>query len=275
MKQVLLNSKSQFESAQSIQLFFQSFSVQMKNYRRKSQDLVEQSSHAEENALASSVSMETTVNQMIKLKNLLNEAENERSKLQQRTNEIVNIASQVKQISKQTNLLALNAGIEAARSGEHGKGFAVVAEEVRLLAAQVSVAATHIHELSAEITSQGQKMSDVFAAGLSASNTSSESINETACNLKLITSFIDTTKTQFEEMEIMMQTLDTEQESTYKSIGNLTNAIQQNMTLTEETTLYLTNHTYAIDILSKRIEDVGTQSETLLNSTSRFELVKT
>ncbi|MDX1770571.1 MAG: methyl-accepting chemotaxis protein [Planococcaceae bacterium] len=274
MKQALLNSKSQFESAQTIQLFFQSFSNQMKSYRRKSQDLLAQSSQAEEHAVDSSVSMTSTVNQMMKLKDLLNQAENERSKLQQRTNEIVSIASQVKQISKQTNLLALNAGIEAARSGEHGKGFAVVAEEVRSLAAQVSDAATHIHELSSEITSQGQKMSDVFAAGLSASDTSSETINETASKLTLITSFIGTTKMQFEELEIMMQTLDTEQESTYTSIGNLTNAIQQNMALIDETNIYLTNHTDDIDNLSKRIEDVGTQSETLLNSTSQFELVK-
>lgn len=60
----------------------------------------------------------------------LNQAiENSKSvtRVDELTNEILNI-------SEQTNLLALNASIEAARAGEVGKGFAVVADEIRKLA---------------------------------------------------------------------------------------------------------------------------------------------
>lgn len=52
-------------------------------------------------------------------------------------NEIVTI---VRNISKETKLLALNARIEAARSGSAGKGFAVVAREVRDLSVQTEKA---------------------------------------------------------------------------------------------------------------------------------------
>lgn len=59
--------------------------------------------------------------------NLINNLNDENSK-------IVKIIDTVSEIAEQTNLLALNASIEAARAGEHGKGFAVVADEVKKLA---------------------------------------------------------------------------------------------------------------------------------------------
>ena len=54
----------------------------------------------------------------------------EDSKSVDRVNELTN---EILNISSQTNLLALNASIEAARAGEAGKGFAVVATEIGAL----------------------------------------------------------------------------------------------------------------------------------------------
>ena len=66
-------------------------------------------------------------------------------KVNELTDDILNIASQ-------TNLLALNASIEAARAGEVGKGFAVVADEIRGLAESSRDTANKIQEITGIVT---------------------------------------------------------------------------------------------------------------------------
>ena len=61
---------------------------------------------------------------MMKLKDSIDQIENN-------SKEIKGIEKEIEEIAFQTNILALNAAVEAARAGEAGKGFAVVADSVQ------------------------------------------------------------------------------------------------------------------------------------------------
>ena len=73
-----------------------------------------------------------------------------------RSLEISQIVSTIKDIATQTNLLALNAAIEAAGAGESGARFAIVADQVRKLAEGSSHAAREVAELVTVIQAETQ-----------------------------------------------------------------------------------------------------------------------
>ena len=75
----------------------------------------------------------------------------------QRINELTN---DILQISGQTNLLALNASIEAARAGEAGKGFAVVADEIRVLADSSKQTADNIQDINKIVVAAVAELTD-------------------------------------------------------------------------------------------------------------------
>lgn len=117
--------------------------------------------------------------------------------LGQRSNQIGQILTVIKDIADQTNLLALNAAIEAARAGEQGRGFAVVADEVRKLAERTTAATSEISSMVGVIQEDTgravntmRQSSDDVQQGVSLANQAGQALQDIASSVEQVADMI-------------------------------------------------------------------------------------
>ncbi len=87
--------------------------------------------------------------------------------LKDRTEEVEQMLSEIKDISTKTGILAINASIEAARAGQVGSGFRIIANEVRSLATQTGNSTKKIGEKLAELSESVNEINQSMALFIS------------------------------------------------------------------------------------------------------------
>jgi twitching motility protein PilJ len=102
------------------------------------------------------VAVQETVQDMQGIRAAVQRMSKQVKALGDRSVEISQIVSTIRDIANQTNLLALNAAIEAAGAGEAGARFAVVADQVRKLAESSTQATREIADLVKVIQTETQ-----------------------------------------------------------------------------------------------------------------------
>ena len=102
------------------------------------------------------VAVQETVQDMQSIRSAVQRMSKQVKGLGDRSLEISQIVSTIRDIANQTNLLALNAAIEAAGAGEAGARFAVVADQVRKLAESSTQATREIADLVKVIQTETQ-----------------------------------------------------------------------------------------------------------------------
>lgn len=143
------------------------------------------------------------------------------TKINETSQKIENIISEIEDIASQTNLLSLNAAIEAARAGEAGKGFAVVADQIRKLAEQSAQSAVDTRRLI-------EGSLEEIAAGNTAAQRAAASIEEVVKGIKEIA------ETQQELNDISSEQASA-MEQAEKGINQISEVVQANSASAEET----------------------------------------
>lgn len=150
-------------------------------------------------------------------------------RLQEKTEQVRNIADVIFNISSQTNLLALNASIESARAGEAGRGFAVVADQIRNLAEETRKETENIAKILEELNINASEAKQAVDNSATATDYQDQLIERASVGFENINNNANALMEDIKEVERMLADLSA-------SNGNIVNSVTQLSASTEEVT---------------------------------------
>ncbi|GAB6183565.1 methyl-accepting chemotaxis protein [Thermodesulfovibrio hydrogeniphilus] len=206
-EEISRNLKSQTERASQIASAAEEMSQTVVDIAKNAAQIAE-ASNVTAQVAKDGKEMTTNTAQEIKLiEGAINKLSEVINVLADRSRQIGEIVTVIKDIADQTNLLALNAAIEAARAGEQGRGFAVVADEVRKLAERTAKATDEIAEMirgiQAEVGVAEGSMEDAtkkVASGVELSNKSAQMLEQILAKAQELQGMIQQIASATEEM---------------------------------------------------------------------------
>lgn len=151
-----------------------------------------------------------------------------------RSRQIGDIVSVIKDIADQTNLLALNAAIEAARAGEQGRGFAVVADEVRKLAERTTKATSEIGGMIGAIQDEVQKAVVSMDEGAKRVEIGVEYSSSAGDALKDIVSSVDNLQSMVQQIASATEEMSTVSEQISGDIETIANVSRETSSGSEQ-----------------------------------------
>jgi len=203
---------------------------------RNSDEAAAKSREAANLAREGSKIVQSTIQGMDKINEVVNAAAQSVETLGQNSEKIGTIVSVIKEIAGQTNLLALNAAIEAARAGEQGRGFAVVADEVRKLAEKTAQATAEIGQVIQTIQHHTDYAVKAIQAGTSEvhggvanAHSAGESLNDILASAEQATGMVENIASAASQQRDVVQGI-------RANISDITTLSENNLSNTREGT---------------------------------------
>lgn len=188
-------------------------------------------------------------------------------RLQNKTQEVKDIAGIIFGISNQTNLLALNASIESARAGEAGRGFAVVAEEIRQLSEQTRKSTQKIESLILELEQNAQDTSDRITNAMDAAKEQNILIEKASGSFDSIGSNVTELTEQMAKMGQKMQSLKSANDSIVDNISQLSATSEEVFASAEESS----NTTHKNADITKSVKELFAHVLELIGQIDKYQ----
>lgn len=227
MEELASGSESQASSASDLAERMNDFVDKINHSEQSGQDVASNSENVLSLTHDGSTLMRQSVEQMKRIDEIVKDAVHKVEGLDEKSNEISNLVSVIKDIADQTNLLSLNAAIEAARAGEHGKGFAVVADEVRKLSEQVTSSVGEITSIVSTIQTETGVVVTSLSTGYNEVQEGTYQIEKTGENFNIINDSMT-------DMASKISTISTNLKEVAENSSQMNNLVEEIASVSEE-----------------------------------------
>lgn len=271
MQELVKGSESQASDANDLSYFMQNFTEQVIQSERVGSIISESSEEVNEMTAMGKKLMLETQDQMEIIDKIVKSAVDRVEGLDEKSQEITNLITVIKNIAEQTNLLALNATIESARAGEYGKGFAVVANEIRQLAEQVANSVSNITNIVENVKSESDSVSKSLREGYKeveegtnrvrrTTNTFieiSDSVQLMGQKVKEVTNGLNLISKNIGEVNNSIENIASISEESASGVGQASTAVHQVNHLMEE----ITKNAIELSDISNNLDEIVQQFE--------------
>ena len=221
VQHVAEGAEAQVSSVEQSSLAIHEMSDGIKQVADNARVVSETAGKTAELAAEGNLALQTVIQQMDSISQVVNQLAEVVRNLDQRSYKIGEIVNVITAVAEQTHLLALNAAIEASRAGEHGRGFAVVAGEVSKLAEQSSRSASKITQVVQTIRTNTVQAAASMESGVAIVQEGLDVVHRAGESFAQIQSYVQLVSQQIAEVSAAAEQLSEGGEQVRQSVSHI------------------------------------------------------
>ncbi|MEK8128176.1 methyl-accepting chemotaxis protein [Paenibacillus filicis] len=272
IQRVAAGSESQVSQTQEISAIMQQTTAGLQQVSVNAGEVAQLAGQTAELAAAGEEKINRSVDESLEVVKAFQTIRQQVEEMSHSSEEILQVAGYIREVSNQTQLLALNAAIEASRAGEHGRGFNVVATEIRKLADQTGHSTENINRILGAMTGGVRMIASLVEDGAKTMDHSMSSLDEAGTSFRSITGQVQTLNGSVKEVSSAISEMSAGAQSLGMAVQEINQVIEDTAALTEEVSAMTEEQSASVQDMAKAAEQLNELSGKLEALVSRFKL---